>query len=106
MLSRLNAARRTPATLQNIRRWLATEAPGRIEETEEQQRQRYESFLAAKEKEPPLRPQLSVEVNPKHGLYAFFRKVPSKDGLDTVYETVRSTEQPGTKMGTTLWSIL
>ncbi|KAL5520106.1 hypothetical protein ACEPAG_1766 [Sanghuangporus baumii] len=99
MLCKLHTARRIPAVLPNIRRCLATEVSGTIEESEEQQRERYESFLAAKEKEPPTRPQLDVQVNPEHGLYAFFRKVSSEGGLSFEYDTVQSAEKAGTKMG-------
>lgn len=31
--------------------------------------------------EGPLRPHLGVEVNPNHGLWAFFRKTAGKDGV-------------------------
>ena len=35
----------------------------------------------------PLRPHLGVEVNPNHGLWAFFRKKVGKDGVSG-YETI------------------
>jgi hypothetical protein len=37
--------------------------------------------------EGPLRPHLGLEVNPNHGLWAFFRKTVGKDGVQT-YETI------------------
>ena len=41
--------------------------------------------------EGPLRPQLGVEVNPNHGLWAFFRKKVGKDGV-TGYETLEAKD--------------
>ena len=41
--------------------------------------------------EGPLRPHLGVEVNPNHGLWAFFRKKVGKDGVQT-YETIEARE--------------
>lgn len=107
MLSTLRShvARRPPAPLTNIRRWLATtvavdQSQTKEEaESEEVERQRYEKFLAQKEKEPPTRPQLDVAVSPKHGLHAFFRQVAVEDGASTAYEVVQSASTPGTKMG-------
>lgn len=97
---RSQVSRRSSARVNNLRRWLATEVTTDVDElTAEQQRQRYEEFLAEKEKEPPTRPQLKVPVNPDHGLYAFFRKVPTDGGMSTMYETVESANKPSTKMG-------
>ena len=39
--------------------------------------------------EGPLRPHSGVEVNPNHGLWAFFRKNGGKDGMQT-YETIEA----------------
>lgn len=104
MLSTLRShvARRPPAPLANIRRWLATTVESQANEeaeSEEVERQRYEKFLAQKAKEPPIRPQLDVAVSPKHGLYGFFRQIASEDGATTSYEIVQSASTPGTKMG-------
>ena len=41
--------------------------------------------------EGPLRPQLGVEVNPNHGLWAFFRKKVGKDGVSD-YETLEAKD--------------
>ena len=41
--------------------------------------------------EGPLRPQLSVEVNPNHGLWAFFRKKVGTDGVSS-YETLEAKD--------------
>lgn len=41
--------------------------------------------------EGPLRPHLGVEVNPKHGLWAFFRKTVGKDGAQS-YETLEKKD--------------
>lgn len=41
--------------------------------------------------EGPLRPHLGVEVNPNHGLWAFFRKTVGKDGVQD-YETLEKKE--------------
>ena len=48
----------------------------------------------AKTPEGHLRPHLGVEVNPNHGLYAFFRRV-EKDG-EVDYETVESRDHANT----------
>ncbi|CDO71466.1 hypothetical protein BN946_scf184909.g60 [Trametes cinnabarina] len=45
----------------------------------------------------PLRPHLGIEVNPNHGLYAFFRKK-EKDGK-TSYETVEPIDMVADKSG-------
>jgi hypothetical protein len=42
--------------------------------------------------EGPLRPHLGVEVNPNHGLWAFFRKKVGKDGLQS-YETLEAKDK-------------
>jgi len=42
--------------------------------------------------EGPLRPRLGVEVNPNHGLWAFFRKKVGKDGVE-IYETIEPKEK-------------
>ena len=39
----------------------------------------------------PLRPHLGVEVNPNHGLWAFFRMKVGKDGVQT-YETLEAKD--------------
>ena len=46
-----------------------------------------------KDEEPSgaLRPHLGVEVNPNHGLWAFFRKAVGKDGAVT-YETLEAKD--------------
>ena len=41
--------------------------------------------------EGPLRPQLGVEVNSNHGLWAFFRKKVGKDGVSS-YETLEAKD--------------
>ena len=41
--------------------------------------------------EGPLRPHLGVEVNPNHGLWAFFRKKVGKDGVSS-YETLETKD--------------
>jgi large subunit ribosomal protein L47 len=41
--------------------------------------------------EGPLRPHLGVEVNPNHGLWAFFRKKVGKGGVEG-YETLEVTD--------------
>lgn len=41
--------------------------------------------------EGPLRPHLGVNVNPDHGLWAFFRKKVGKDGVDS-YETLEAKD--------------
>ena len=41
--------------------------------------------------EGPLRPHLGVEVNPNHGLWAFFRKKVGTDGVQT-YETLEERD--------------
>ena len=41
--------------------------------------------------EGPLRPQLGVEVNSNHGLWAFFRKKVEKDGVSS-YETLEAKD--------------
>ena len=41
--------------------------------------------------EGPLRPHLGVEVNPNHGLWAFFRKKVGKDGVQS-YETLEAKD--------------
>lgn len=41
--------------------------------------------------EGPLRPHLGVEVNPNHGLWAFFRKKVGKDGVQ-IYETIEQKD--------------
>ena len=41
--------------------------------------------------EGPLRPHLGVEVNPNHGLWAFFRKTVGKDGVES-YETIEKKD--------------
>ena len=41
--------------------------------------------------EGPLRPHLGVEVNPNHGLWAFFRKKVGKDGVQT-YEAIEAKD--------------
>lgn len=64
--------------------------------SEEEQKERYNAFLDEKAKERPLRPHLGVEVDPNHGLWAFFRKV-EKDGQET-YETVER-DSPGQTSG-------
>lgn len=38
--------------------------------------------------EGPLRPHSNIDVNPKHGLWGFFRKKLDKDGKE-VYETLQ-----------------
>lgn len=86
-------------------RCLATEtafpqsADGQVEETAEEQRQRYNEFLEQKAKELPTRPQLKLPTNENHGLYAFFRKVPVDGGMSSVYETVESPTKSSTKLG-------
>ena len=42
--------------------------------------------------EGPLRPHLGVEVNPNHGLWAFFRKKVGKDGVQS-YETLEAKDK-------------
>lgn len=59
----------------------------------------YEAFLEQKANEPPLRPQLNVTVKEDHGLYHFFRKMPTKDGLPPVYETVEAVANSAHKKG-------
>ena len=41
--------------------------------------------------EGPLRPRLGVEVNPNHGLWAFFRKKVGKDGVQ-IYEAIEAKD--------------
>lgn len=41
--------------------------------------------------EGPLRPHLGVEVNPNHGLWAFFRKKVGKDGVNS-YEALEAKD--------------
>ena len=99
---RFQVTRRSPSQVYNLRRWLATEVPVPAEAEEltpEQQRQRYEEFLGEKEKEPPTRPQLNVSVREDHGLYAFFRQVPTDGGLSSEYETVEPSNKPSSKTG-------
>ena len=93
--------------LHYARRWLATETtipidsspeflqeeqrrfgklPEPPRESEEEQRKRYAEFLEKKALEKPLRPQLDIEANENHGLWAFFRKM-ERGGKD-VYETI------------------
>ena len=67
------------------------------EETEEQQRERYEKFLEHKALEKPTRPQLDVAVEKDHGLYKFFRQL-IVDDVPT-YETVESKLRPSTSVG-------
>lgn len=89
------------------KRCLATEtslpqaADGRGEETAEEQRQRYNLFLEEKAKEPPNRPQLKIQTNENHGLYAFFRKLPVNSGVSSslIYETVEPRNKSSTKLG-------
>ncbi|KAI0071698.1 MRP-L47-domain-containing protein, partial [Panus rudis PR-1116 ss-1] len=45
-------------------------------------------------KEGALRPHLGIEVNPNHGLYAFFRKVETEDG-EVKYETLEAMVPSG-----------
>ena len=42
--------------------------------------------------EGPLRPHLGVEVNPNHGLWAFFRKTVGNDGTER-YETLQRRDE-------------
>ena len=51
-------------------------------------------------KEGALRPHLGVEVNPNHGLFAFFRRK-EKDGVVT-YDTVEPLDTLHDKSGTCL----
>ena len=50
------------------------------------------------EKDGRLRPHLGIEVNPNHGLYAFFRKKTEENG-DVVYETLEPLELPQDNSG-------
>ncbi|KAI5122807.1 hypothetical protein M0805_000149 [Coniferiporia weirii] len=104
---RLHLGRRQPVCLANARRWLATEisipAADDGKDSEEQQRIRYEEFLEQKALEPPERPQLNVAVKDSHGLYAFFRQVPTEGGLTTnsatIYETIEPKNKPSSRTG-------
>lgn len=49
----------------------------------------------------PLRPHLGVEVNPNHGLWAFFRKKVGKDGVQA-YETLEVKDKIADYSGTLL----
>ena len=53
----------------------------------------------------PLRPQLDVEVNPNHGLWAFFRKKVGKDGVQS-YETLEAKDNVVDYSGTFLFMAL
>ena len=53
----------------------------------------------------PLRPQLDVEVNPNHGLWAFFRKKVGKDGVQS-YETLEVKDNVVDYSGTFLFMAL
>ena len=46
---------------------------------------------SGRDPEGPLRPHLGVEVNPNHGLWAFFRKTVGKDGVES-YETLEKKD--------------
>lgn len=90
-------------------RYYATEtnipAASDVKEGESSEKHRYELFLERKAKEPPTRPQLKVGTDGKHGLYAFFRSVPTSDGTSTIFETVEASSKPTTKTGAFLDSI-
>ena len=49
--------------------------------------------------EGPLRPHLGVEVNPNHGLWAFFRKKVGKDGVES-YEALEARDDSVDYSGT------
>ncbi|KAF9648040.1 hypothetical protein BDM02DRAFT_3116118, partial [Thelephora ganbajun] len=51
--------------------------------------------------EGPLRSHLGVEVNPNHGLWAFFRKKAGKDGVQS-YETLEANDSVTDYSGTFL----
>ena len=51
--------------------------------------------------EGPLRPHLGVEVNPNHGLWAFFRRKVEKGG-ELSYETIETRDQATHYSGTFL----
>jgi len=51
--------------------------------------------------EGPLRPHLGVEVNPNHGLWAFFRKKVGKGGVQS-YETIEAKNSAVDYSGTLL----
>lgn len=51
--------------------------------------------------EGPLRPHLGVQVNPNHGLWAFFRKTVGKDGVQS-YETLEKKDNAVHYSGTFL----
>ena len=99
------APRRAQANLVHLRRWLATEttvppaAKNDSDATKAQNVKEYEAFLEQKAKEPPLRPQLNMKVKENHGLYHFFRKIPTKDGEPPVYETVEPVANSAHKKG-------
>lgn len=49
------------------------------------------SDTPSKDNDGPLRPHLGIQVNPNHGLYAFFRKKVGEDG-EVSYDTVEPTD--------------
>jgi large subunit ribosomal protein L47 len=52
--------------------------------------------------EGPLRSHLGVEVNPNHGLWAFFRKKDGKDGVQS-YETLEAKDSAADYSGMPLF---
>lgn len=72
-------------------------------ESDQLQQERYDAFLKEKASQNPKRPQLRVEVDPNHGLWAFFRQV-EKDEKRT-YETIEENRL-GKTTGSGSWQIL
>ena len=62
--------------------------PEKEELTKDQETDYYKKFLSEKKLEAPLRPHLRVEVDPDHGLWAFFRRVEDDEGI-VDYQTVQ-----------------
>ena len=57
--------------------------------SEEEKQAEYDAFLERQKAIKPKRKQLNVEVDPEHGLWAFFRKLKKGDSMQ--YETVEPT---------------
>ena len=92
--SRRHLATETQITLGSTSQFIAEEqrqtgvTANEAELSDEEQKERYEQFLNEKENESPLRPQIKIDVDPNHGLWAFFRKEQNEDGQET-YQTVK-----------------
>ena len=63
------------------------------------------AITTSRDPEGPLRPHLGVEVNPNHGLWAFFRKTAGKDGVES-HETVEKKDSVVHYSGASLFFFL